>query len=137
MPLRQKKKYKVKTKETSVEIRQKKERTTEDKMYWARVFTGIGAAILGVGVFQIIGWRLLIYMIAIWWGFPWFVSFVILREPYVKDKWDWKMIMKTGWGAFFFMFMLIGTIIWTLIVMPQYIAIFASPTTIITSATTT
>ncbi len=37
MPLRQKKKYKVKTKETSVEIRQKKERTTENKMYWARV----------------------------------------------------------------------------------------------------
>ena len=74
---------------------------------------------------------MLLYMIAIMIGFPFIMSFYILKIPYIKDKWDWKNILKTGLSGYFFLFMLIATIIHTLIVMNDptlnYASIFANP----------
>jgi hypothetical protein len=134
MPLGTKKpKYIVKGHTKVVEEEKKKERTMEDKFYWIRLISALVGAILGTTVFHFVGWIHLIWMVSIWFGFPWIINFAILRIPYVKDKWDWKHILKTGIGAYFFFYMLIATILHTIIVMNDpslgYSDIFAHPAT--------
>jgi len=122
--------YLVQKKETKVEVEKKKETTTEDKFYYIRALTGVIAAILGTLVFNLVGWWMLLYMVVIWVGWPWIMSFLILRIPYEKGTWDWKTILKTGWGIYFLLFMLISTIIHTLMVMkenPEFAEIFSNP----------
>lgn len=122
--------YVVNAKETKVEVEKKKETSTEDKFYYIRAITGIIAPILGRAAFGLVGWWMLLYMVLIWVGWPWIMSFVILRIPYQKGKWDWKMILKTGWGIYFLLFMFIGTIVHTIMFMaanPEYYDIFANP----------
>jgi hypothetical protein len=119
--------YQVKAKEKKAEIEKKKEVTLEDKFYWVRSMSGIVFALLGRVVFNLVGWPMFFWMIAFWFGWPWLISFVIFRIPYEKGKWDWKMIMKTGIGAYFFLFMLTSTIAHTIMVMPLYAEIFANP----------
>lgn len=109
------------------EVEKKKEISMEDKFYWVRTFSGIIFAFFGRYVFHLIGRWMLLYLVLCWFGFPWIMSFVIFRIPYEKEKCNWKMIMKTGICAFFFMFMLTATIIHTLMVFPQYAEIFANP----------
>ena len=128
-------KYRVKEKKivSVVDEEASTYKKNENKMYWIRVLTGLLAALLGRLAFGLIGWKMLGWMIGWWFGFPWVVSFLILRIPYEKVKWDWKMIMKTGIGAYFFIFMITATIAHTLIVMNdpslQYADIFANPVT--------
>jgi hypothetical protein len=126
-------KYKIKEKNiiSVVDEETQMYKKYENQMYWIRTLSGIGSALLGRLVFQLIGWNMLFWMIGWWFGFPWITSFLILRVKYDKKKWDWKMIMKTGIGAFFFLFMLTATIAHTLIVMNDptldYATIFQNP----------
>lgn len=126
-------KYKVSEKKvvSVVDEETQKFKDYENKMYWTRIVTGFGSALLGRIAFGLIGWNMLIWMISWWFGFPWIASFLIWRIPYDKQKWDWKMIMKTGIGIFFFIFMLTSTIAHTIIVMndpaSDYYEIFANP----------
>ena len=126
-------KYKVKEKKvlSVVDEETQKYKKYENQLYWIRTLSGIFSALLGRLAFGLIGWRMLYWMIGWWFGFPWIVSFLILRVKYDKQRWDWKMIMKTGIGAFFFLFMLTGTIVHTLLVMNDptldYAIIFQNP----------
>jgi len=123
--------YVVKSKERAVEVERKAKHSQEDRFYWTRVITAIVTAIVGTFGFHLVGWGMLLYLVCFWLGFPWIVSFIIFRIPYEKGVWDWKMIEKTGIGAFFFLFMLIATICHTMIVLNDpvldYVNIFANP----------
>ena len=117
---KRKKKYVVKQEKkekTGLDKKKEEEEERKNKFYWIRGTAGIWSVLLGRLVFNLIGWNLLWWLLAFLVGFPWFISFVIMRIPYEKDTWDWKMIMKTGIGAFFFLFMLVGTIVHTLLIM--------------------
>ena len=94
---------------TELEIRLEK----ETKLYWVRAVTGILFALLGRGLFQFVGWFLLIWMLAFWFGFPFITSFLIYRYEYDKEKWNWKNIIKPGIGIYFLFFMITGTILHT------------------------
>lgn len=126
-------KYKVKEKKiiSVVDEEATKLKSNENKLYWIRVLSGFAAALIGRLALELIGWKMLYWMVGWWFGFPWVISFLILRIPYDKVKWDWKMIMKTGIGAYFFIFMITATIAHTLLVMQdptlQYTEIFANP----------
>ncbi len=103
-------KKKVKTeKEEKLEIRLKK----ETKLYWVRAITGAISAFIGISI-GLVSWSLFIWMLAFWFGFPFFVSFVIFRYNYDKDEWSWKNIIMPGIGIFFFLFMIVAIILYTL-----------------------
>ena len=119
--------YKVKTKEKVADIEKKKEITTEEKFYWVRVAVGAISALLGVLVFKLVGWWIFLYMMLLLLGWPFIQSFLIFRLPYKKDKWDWKQILKTGIGGYFFTFMFISTICFTLVSYPAWNDQFSNP----------
>ncbi|MHA1758689.1 MAG: hypothetical protein ACTSVV_18130 [Promethearchaeota archaeon] len=98
-------------KEQKLEIRLKK----ETKLYWIRAITGVLSALVGRLFLGLVGWPMFFWMLAFWFGFPFFVSFIILRYPYDKEEWNWKNIIKPGIGIFFFMFMIVGIIVHTLL----------------------
>jgi hypothetical protein len=120
-------KYQVKSKEKVAEIERKKETTVEEKFYWVRVGVGAIASFFGVVVFKIVGWWMLLYMGLFLLVWPFIQSFLIFRLPYQKDKWDWKQILKTGIGGYFFIFMFIGTICFTLMSYPAWDTQFSNP----------
>ena len=124
---RKKAKYLVKKKLKSAEIEEKRKTTIEEKFYWVKAGTGAITALLGVLVFQLVGWWLLIYMLGFLLIWPFFQSFVIFRLPYKKDQWDWKQILKSGIGAYFFIFMLISTLSFTLLNYTDYTDRFDNP----------
>jgi len=94
-----------------LEIRLKK----ETKLYWIKAATGALSALFGRLFFGLIGWPMFLWMISFWLGFPPIVSFLILRYPYDREEWNWKIILKTGVGIFFFTFMVVGTLIHTIL----------------------
>ncbi|MHA1150267.1 MAG: hypothetical protein ACTSR8_18730 [Promethearchaeota archaeon] len=98
-------------KEEKLEIRLKK----ETKLYWMRALTGALSAFIGRLFFGLVGWWLLFWMIAFWFGFPFISSFFIFRFEYDKEEWSWKNILKPGIGIFFFLFMIVGVFIHTLL----------------------
>ena len=103
-------KKKVKTeKEEKLEIRLQK----ETKLYWVRAITGAISAFIGVSI-GLVSWSLFIWMLAFWFGFPFFVSFVIFRYTYDEEEWNWKNIIMPGIGIFFFLFMIVAIILYTL-----------------------
>ena len=103
-------KKKVKTeKEEKLEIRLQK----ETKLYWVRAITGAISAFIGVSI-GLVSWSLFIWMLAFWFGFPFFVSFVIFRYNYDEEEWNWKNIIMPGIGIFFFLFMIVAIILYTL-----------------------
>jgi Flp pilus assembly protein TadB len=85
----------------------------ETKLYWVRALSGLLSGLIGV-LIGILGWRLLIWMICFWFITPFFVSFIVFRYEYNKEKWNWKNIIKPGIGIFFFLFMIVSTITFTL-----------------------
>lgn len=117
-------KYVVKRKKTQDEIEKEEEQDLTDKFYWTRALTGAAVGFLGRVVFDLVGWWMLLWMVCWWVGFPWIMSFVIFRIPYEKDQWDWKTILKTGFGLYFFAFMVVSTICHTFLVMPNYEHLF-------------
>ncbi|MHA1297814.1 MAG: hypothetical protein ACTSO9_00045 [Candidatus Helarchaeota archaeon] len=113
-------KYIVKRKKSIEEIEKSKEEEITAKFYWTRAIFGAVSVLLGRVVFGLVGWNLFYWLLGWLFGFPWVMSFLIFRIPYEKGKWDWKMIMKTGIGIFFFMFMVIGTLVHTFMVMSRF-----------------
>lgn len=85
----------------------------ETKLYWARAITGALCALIGRLFLGFVGWPLLIWMLAFWFGFPFISSFAIFRYEYDKEKWNWKNIIKPGIGIYFFLFMIVGVFIHT------------------------
>ena len=88
----------------------------ETKMYWARAVTGATGGFIARGIFQLIGWWIFLWLIAFWFLFPFFVSFVIFKFEYDKEEWNWKKIITPGLSIYFFLFMLVSvftnTLIW-------------------------
>lgn len=97
-------------KEQALEIRLEK----ETKLYWVRALTGALCGFIGVQIFELMSWPLFIWMLAFWVGFPFFVSFFIFRYEYDNEEWNWKNIIMPGIGIYFFLFMIIAIIIYTL-----------------------
>ncbi len=98
-------------KEEKLEVRLKK----ETHLYWVRAATGALSAFVGRLILGFIGWSLFIWMLSFWFGFPFLVSFIILRYKYDEEEWNWKNIIKPGIGIFFFLFMIVGVMIHTLL----------------------
>ncbi len=86
----------------------------ETKIYWIRAITGAASALIGI-LIGLKGWWIFLWMMCFWWITPFFVSFIILRYEYDKEEWNWKNIIKPGVGIYFFLFMIISTITFTLI----------------------
>ncbi len=100
-----------KQKEGELDIRLKK----ETHLYWARALTAVFGAFVGRYLLGFIGWILFIWMLAFWFLFPFFVSFVLFRYKYDKENWSWKNIILPGIGIYFFLFMIVATVIHTLL----------------------
>jgi len=86
----------------------------ESKLYWARGITGALSALVGRLFLGLIGLQLLFWMLFFWFAFP-FITNKILKYEYKKDEWTWKNVIKPGIGAFFFLFMMVGIFIHTLL----------------------
>jgi len=97
-------------KEQALEIRLKK----ETNLYWVRAIMGALCGFVGVYFFDLVSYPLLIWMLAFWFGFPFFVSFVIFRYQYDEEEWSWKNILMPGIGIYFFLFMIVAIIMQTL-----------------------
>lgn len=92
-----------------LEIRLKK----ETKLYWTKAITGAVSALVGRLFLGLIGWPMFIWMLSFWLGFPFIIGFLI--SPYDNEEWNWKIMLKTGVGMFFFTFMVFGTLIHTIL----------------------
>lgn len=101
-------------KEQALEIRLKK----ETNLYWVRAIMGALCGFVGVYFFDLVSYPLLIWMLAFWFGFPFFVSFVIFRYQYDEEEWSWKNIIMPGIGIYFFLFMIVAIIMYTLKTVP-------------------
>jgi len=101
-------------KEQALEIRLKK----ETNLYWVRAIMGALCGFVGVYFFGLESYPLLIWMLAFWFGFPFFVSFVIFRYQYDEEEWSWKNILMPGIGIYFFLFMIVAIIMHTLKIGP-------------------
>ncbi|MFX1257437.1 MAG: hypothetical protein ACFFAN_06245 [Promethearchaeota archaeon] len=108
--LEEKKKTKTE-REEKLEIRLEK----ETKLYWIRAATGALSALIGRLFLGLVSWYLFFWMLGFWLGFPFFVSFIILRYEY-NDEWNWKNIIKPGIGIFIFLFMIVAILIHTLLI---------------------
>ena len=109
------KKKEAKGKQKDIDIRLEK----ETKLYWVRAITGAFCALVG-RLIGFVGWLLLIWMIFFWFVFPFFASFIIFQFKYDKEEWNWKSIIMPGVGMYFFLFMIVSTILHTLLVMIDY-----------------
>ena len=96
-------------KEEKLEIRLKK----ETKLYWIRAITGALSGLIGVSI-GLTSWYLFLWMIALWLGLPFVVSFLILGYKYDKEEWNWKNIIKPGIGIYLFLFGILAVIVYTI-----------------------
>jgi len=87
--------------------------TNEQKLYYIKLLVAFASALV-LSLLGIVGWWLLLALVSFWFGLPLLIGY--LMAPYDKEKWDWKMFEKTAVGAFFFIFMVVATLIHTLIV---------------------
>ena len=87
----------------------------ETKLYWIRALTGALSALIGRIIFGLIGWFLFLWMLVWWFLFPFAVSFLILKYEYDKEDWNWKKIILPGIGIYFFLFMIVGVFLHTIL----------------------
>ena len=87
----------------------------ETKLYWIRALTGALSALIGRILFGLIGWFLFLWMLVWWFLFPFAVSFLILKYEYDKEDWNWKKIILPGIGIYFFLFMIVGVFLHTIL----------------------
>ena len=87
----------------------------ETKLYWIRALTGALSALIGRILFGLIGWFLFLWMLVWWFLFPFAVSFLILKYEYGKEEWNWKKIILPGIGIYFFLFMIVGVFLHTIL----------------------
>ncbi len=106
-------KYKRKKFLIPKEDKVKKPHTNEERLYYYKLVLGFAAGLVG-RLIGLIGWWLLLWLVIFWFVAPFPLGLLI--APYEKEKWDWKIILKTAVAAFFFVFMLTTTILHTLIV---------------------
>ena len=97
-------------KEQKLEIRLEK----ETKLYWIRGVSGALSALVGRLFLGLLGWIMLLWMLFFWFIFPFIVN-AILKYEYDKEEWTWKNVIKPGIGIFFFLFMIVGIFIHTLL----------------------
>ena len=113
------KKKELQIKEVKTEKKQTKEfdlrLEKETRLYWIRAITGALSAFVGRLIFGLIGWFLFVWMLVWWLCFPFFVSFIMLKFEYEKEEWNWKNIILPGVGMFFFLFMIVGVFIHTIL----------------------
>lgn len=109
------KKKQAKGKQKQIDIRLEQ----ETKLYWARAISGAVCGLIG-RLIGFVGWLLLFWMLFFWFAFPFFASFIIYKFEYDKEDWSWKNIIMPGIGIFFFMFMLVSTVLHTLLVLIDY-----------------
>ena len=129
---KRKARYRVQTRQKKAEIELKEKLTKEEKFYWIRTAGGAFFALIGVLIFRLLGWWIFLYGVLTIFIFPFIISFLILKLPYKKKVWDWKNIIKTGLGGNFFIFMLISTIVHTLIYYTDYNDSLKYPASVIT-----
>ncbi|MFX1366600.1 MAG: hypothetical protein ACFFCE_00115 [Promethearchaeota archaeon] len=96
---------------TELDIRLEK----ETKLYWIRALTGALSSFIGRIIFGLIGWFLFLWMLFWWFLFPFIVSFFIYKFEYDKEEWNWKNIILPGIGIFFFLFMIVGVFLHTIL----------------------
>jgi hypothetical protein len=96
---------------TALDIRLEK----ETKLYWIRAITGALSAIIGRLLFGLIAWFLFLWMLIWWFLFPFVVSFMIFKYEYDKEEWNYKNIVLPGIGMFFFLFMIFGVFLHTVL----------------------
>lgn len=97
----------------------------ETKLYWVRALTGALSAFVGRLIFGLFGWFLFVWMLAWWFIFPFIVSFNILKHEYDKEEWNYKNIIMPGIGIFFFLFMIVGVFLHTLLsFVPSFSSVF-------------
>lgn len=114
-------KYIVKRKKSDIEIEKEEVSSKENKLYWTKVLTAVIAAIIGTLGIRLVGWFMLLWMLSFMLVFPLLPNFFIMQEIFNNDKKEWvKITLKTGIGGYFFTFMVVSTIIHTLIVWPNY-----------------
>ncbi|MFW9990046.1 MAG: hypothetical protein ACFFC3_15470 [Candidatus Odinarchaeota archaeon] len=87
----------------------------ETKLYWIRALTGALSAFIGRFFFGLIGWFMFLWMLIWWFLFPFAVSFLIFRFEYDKEEWNWKNIILPGIGIYFFLFMIVGVFLHTIL----------------------
>ncbi len=102
-----------KGKESSLDIRIAR----QTKLYWTRAITGILSGFIGRLLLGLTGWWLLLWMIIFLFLFPFFASFIIFKFEYDKEEWNWKKIIMPGLGIYFLLFMIVTTIIHTLLLL--------------------
>lgn len=114
-------KYIVKRKKSLIEIEKEEVSSNENKLYWIKVITAVIVATIGTLGFRLVGWFMLLWMLSFLLVFPLIPNYFIMQEIFKNDKKDWiKITLKTGIGGYFFTFMVVSTIIHTLIVWPNY-----------------
>ncbi len=112
-------KYKRKKFLIPKEDKVKKPVTNEERLYYYKLLLGFASGLVGA-LMELYGWFMLLWLISFWLGAPLIIGRLI--APYEKDKWDWKMFLKTAVAAFFFLFMVTSTVVHTLFVTsPGYI----------------
>ena len=75
---------------------------------------GPSTAFIGRLLLGLVGWFLLFWMLAFWFGFPFLVN-QLLGYKYEEEEWTWKNVIKPGIGIFFFTFMIVGIFIHTML----------------------
>jgi len=114
-------KYIVKRKKSNIEIEKEEETSNENKLYWIKVLTAAIAATIGSLGIGLVGWFMLLWMLSFMLVSPLIPNFFIMQELFKTSKKEWiKTTLKTGIGGYFFTFMVVSTIIHTLIVWPNY-----------------
>ncbi len=112
-------KYKRKKFLIPKEDKVKKPVTNEERLYYYKLVLGFASGLVGrlIGLY---GYMMLLWLVIFWFGAPFLLGFLI--APYDKEKWGWKMFLKTAVAAFFFLFMVTSTVVHTIIVTsPGYV----------------
>ena len=114
-------KYIVKRKKSNIEIEKEEGTSKENKLHWIKVITAVVVAMVGTLIFRLVGWFMLLWMLSFLLVFPLIPNYFIMQDLFNNDKKEWiKITLKTGIGGYFFTFMVVSTIIHTLIVWPNY-----------------
>lgn len=97
--------------ESALDIRLAK----ETKLYWIKAATG-ALSVFILRLIGFVGWLLLIWMLFFMLVFPFAVNYA-LGYKFDKEEWTWKNVLRPGLGVFFFLFMIVGVILHTSLVL--------------------
>ncbi len=98
-------------KKSALDIRLEK----ETKLYWIRATIGALSALI-LRLIGFVGWLLLLWMAFFMLAFP-FAANYALGYKIDKEEWTWKNVLKPGIGVFFFLFMIVGVVVHTTLIL--------------------